>query len=57
MIETLQFKYLNNVIEQDHRLFKKLTRQMKDFKSFNSTFATLEGIGVAGMIWKQQFGV
>jgi putative transposase len=57
LTEILQFKYLNNIIEQDHRLFKKLTRQMKGFKSFNSTFATLEGIGVAGMIWKQQFGV
>jgi putative transposase len=56
LTEILQFKYLNNIIEQDHRLFKKLTRQMKGFKSFNSTFATLEGIGVARMIWKQQFG-
>ena len=29
LIEVLQVKYLNNIIEQDHRFIKKLTRQMK----------------------------
>ncbi len=33
LIEILQVKYLNNIIEQDHRFIKKLTRQMKGFKS------------------------
>jgi putative transposase len=51
-IEVLQVKYLNNTIEQDHRFIKKLTRQMKGFKSAS---ATLEGIEVAHMIRKQQF--
>jgi putative transposase len=55
LIEVLQVKYLNNIIEQDHRFIKKLTRQMKAFKSFNSASATLEGIEVAHMIRKQQF--
>lgn len=55
MIEILQVKYLNNIIEQDHRFIKKLTRQMKGFKSFNSASATLEGIEVAHMIRKRQF--
>jgi putative transposase len=55
VIEVLQVKYLNNIIEQDHRFIKKLTRQMKGFKSFASASATLEGIEVAHMIRKQQF--
>ncbi len=54
LIEVLQVKYLNNIIEQDHRFIKKLTRQMKGFKSFISALATLEGIEVAHMIRKQQ---
>jgi putative transposase len=56
LIDILQVKYLNNIIEQDHRFIKKLTRQMKGFKSFNSASATLEGIEVAHMIRKRQFG-
>lgn len=55
LIEVLQVKYLNNIIEQDHRFIKKLTKQMKGFKSFNSAAATLEGIEVAHMIHKNQF--
>jgi putative transposase len=55
LIEVLQVKYLNNIIEQDYRFIKKLTRQMKGFKSFDSASATLEGIEVAHMIRKQQF--
>ena len=55
-ITVLRVKYLNNIIEQDHRFIKKLTRQMKSFKSFNSASATLEGIEVAHMIRKRQFG-
>jgi putative transposase len=55
LIEILQAKYLNNIIEQDHRFIKKLTRQMKGFKSFRSASATLEGIEVAHMIRKRQF--
>lgn len=56
LIDTLQIKYLNNMIEQDHRFIKKLTRPMKGFKSFQSASATLEGIEVAHMIRKRQFG-
>lgn len=55
LIEILRVKYLNNIIEQDHRFIKKLTRQMKGFKSFKSASATLEGIEVAHMIRKRQF--
>jgi putative transposase len=55
LIEVLQVKYLNNIIEQDQRFIKKLTRQMKGFKSFNSASGTLEDIEVPHMIRKQQF--
>lgn len=56
LIEILQVKYLNNIIEQDHRFIKKITRPMKGFKAFHSAEATLQGIEVAHMIKKKQFG-
>lgn len=54
-IKIIQAKYLNNIIEQDHRFIKKITRQMLGFKAFHSAAATLDGIEVAHMIRKQQF--
>jgi putative transposase len=33
-IEIRQNKYLNNLVEQDHRAVKRATRSMLDFKSF-----------------------
>jgi putative transposase len=35
LVEILQVKYLNNMIEQDHRFIKKLTRPMKASNPFN----------------------
>jgi len=55
LIDILQVKYLNNIIEQDHRFIKKLTKQQKGFNSFSSATATPKGIEVAHMIRKQQF--
>lgn len=55
-IDILQVKYLNNIIEQDHRFIKKITRPMKGFKAFASAAATLQGIEVAHMIRKRQLG-
>jgi len=54
-IEILRVKYLNNIIEQDHRFIKKITRPTLGFKAFHSAAATLAGIEVAHMIRKQQF--
>jgi len=54
-IATIRSKYLNNVIEQDHRFIKRRTRPMLGFKSFSSASATLEGIEVTHMIRKKQF--
>ena len=39
-----QIKYLNNIVEQDHRFIKKITKPMKGFKAFYSADATLAGI-------------
>ena len=48
----IPIKYLNNIVEQDHRTIKKRIRPMLGFKSFASASATLEGIEVAHMIRK-----
>ena len=53
-IDILQVKYLNNIIAQDHRFIKKLTRPMMGFKAFHSASATLCGIEIARMIRKGQ---
>lgn len=54
-ISTVRSKYLNNIIEQDHRFIKRRIRPMLGFKSFRSGAAILEGIEVAQMIRKKQF--
>jgi putative transposase len=51
LIDVLQVKYLNNIIKQDHRFIKRITRPMQTFKSLNSA----AGIEVAHMIRKGQF--
>ena len=45
--------YLNNIIEQDHRFIKKITRPMKGFKAFHSASATVEGIEDSGFSREQ----
>jgi len=52
-ISAVRSKYLNNMIEQDHRFIKRRTRPMLGFKSFRSASATLDGIEVAQMIRKR----
>jgi len=47
-------KYLNNVIEQDHRFVKKKVRAAQCFKSFYTAERTLEGIEAINMIRKGQ---
>ncbi|NRF92005.1 DDE-type integrase/transposase/recombinase [Paenibacillus frigoriresistens] len=49
-----QTKYLNNIIEQDHRFIKKITNPMMGFKSFKTTEETLAGIEAFHMLRKQQ---
>ena len=54
-IDILQVKYLNNIVEQDHRFIKKITKPMMGFRAFHSASATLAVIETAHMIRKGQF--
>ena len=47
-----QCKYLNNVIEQDHRSVKKRVWLAKGYGSFQSAWRTLQGIEAVSMIRK-----
>ena len=47
-------KYLNNIVEQDHRAVKRLTRPMLGFKSFWAARCTIAGIEVMHAIRKGQ---
>jgi len=47
-----QCKYLNNVIEQDHRTVKKRVWLAKGYGSFQSAWRTLHGIETMNMIRK-----
>ena len=53
-VEIRQVKYLNNVVEQDHRAIKRQVRPMMGFKSFWSAAVTLAGIELMHMIRKGQ---
>ena len=48
-------KYLNNLIEQDHRRIKQRVRPMLGFKRFDRAAVTLAGIELAHQIKKRQF--
>jgi transposase-like protein len=50
-----QVKYLNNIVEQDHRAIKRITRPMLGFNSFQAARAILAGIELMHMIRKGQF--
>ena len=49
-----QVKYLNNIVEQDHRAIKRVTRPMMNFKSFRAARNVLAGIELMHMIRKGQ---
>ena len=49
-----QVKFLNNIVEQDHRFIKKRTRPMLGFKSFYCAKMTIAGIENIRMIQKGQ---
>ena len=48
-------KYLNNVVEQDHRRIKQQIRPMLGFKQFETAAVTIRGVELAEKIKKQQF--
>lgn len=49
-----QIKYLNNIIEQDHRGIKRIIKLMLGFKAFHSAQAILTGIELHRMLKKGQ---
>lgn len=53
-ITVFQVRYLNNIVEQDHRFIKKLIKPMLGFKSFHSAKITITGIENIRMIQKRQ---
>ena len=53
-IEVRQVKYLNNIVEQDHRFVKRVTKPMLGFKTFRTARAVLAGIELMHMIRKGQ---
>src|SRR5436309_9128659 len=52
-----QVKYSNNIVDQDHRAVKRITRPMLGFKSFEAAQDTLVGIELMHMIKKRQMVV
>lgn len=53
-IQIRQCKYLNNIVEQDHRFVKKRIVRGLGFKEFESAKRTLSGIEIVHMIRKDQ---
>jgi len=54
LIKIRQVKYLNNVVEQDHRAIKRIIRPMLGFKHFRCARVILSGIEIMHMISKGQ---
>ncbi|MBI1772351.1 MAG: IS6 family transposase [Burkholderiales bacterium] len=55
-IRMRQSKYLDNIVEQDHRAIKRLTRPMMGFKNFPCAKAIIAGIETMHMIHKVHKG-
>ena len=53
-IELRQSKYLNNIVEQDHRAIKRIVRPLLGFKTFRCARAVIAGIETMRMIKKGQ---
>jgi transposase-like protein len=56
-VKVRQVKYLNNIVEQDHRAIKRRTRPMMGFKDFRCARIILSGIETMHMISKDQMEV
>jgi transposase-like protein len=53
-IQMRQVKYLNNIVEQDHRFIKKRVRSMLGFKTYETATSIVRGIEAMGMMKKGQ---
>ncbi|OOR09933.1 DDE-type integrase/transposase/recombinase, partial [Bacillus mycoides] len=52
-----QQKYLNNIVEQDHRFIKKRIRSMLGLKSFDTAISILSEVEAMHMIKKEQINL
>jgi len=53
-VEVRQIKYLNNIVEQDHRFIKKKVKSTLGFKTFNSAKRIISGIEIMNILRKEQ---
>ena len=53
-VEIRQTRYLNNIIEQDHRSIKRIIVPMLGFQFFHSASKTLKGIEAINIVKKRQ---
>ena len=56
-VQVRSCKYLNNVVEQDHRRIKQRVRPMFGFKRFETAAVRIRGIELAAKINKHQFNL
>ena len=56
-VEVRQIRYFNNIVEQDHRAIKRVTRPMLGFKSCRAATSVLAGIELVHMIRKGQMAM
>ncbi|CAI8821268.1 transposase [Bacillus pseudomycoides] len=56
-IQIRQVKYLNNIVEQDHRFIKKRVRSMLGFKSCETATSILSGVEAMHMMKKGQLNL
>lgn len=56
-VEVRQCKYLNNIVEQSHRLIRRMTRPMMGFHNFWSATTTIAGIEMVNMIYRDQVDI
>jgi len=53
-LQLRQVKYLNNIVEQDHRFLKRLIKPGPGFFSFESAWWTLQGYEIMNMMREGQ---
>ncbi|MGH1145977.1 IS6 family transposase [Bacillus pseudomycoides] len=56
-IQIRQVKYLNNIVEQDHRFIKKRVRSMLGSKSYETATSILSGVEAMHMMKKGQLNL
>jgi transposase-like protein len=56
-VEVRTRRYLNNIVEQDHRAIKRRCASMLGLKSFRTASITFAGVELAHRIRKRQFSI